>query len=52
MGTWGTGLCSGDLAMDLRSTIAAVARLPFEGDRLAEILCETEPGVADNTRTT
>ena len=48
MGTWGTGLYSGDLAMDLRSTIAAVARLPFEGDRLAEILCETEPGVANN----
>ncbi|HLJ42928.1 MAG TPA: hypothetical protein VKT12_01825 [Candidatus Binataceae bacterium] len=48
MGTWGTGLYSGDLAMDLRSTIAAVARLPFEGDRLAEIVCATEPGVANN----
>jgi hypothetical protein len=48
MGTWGAGLYSGDLAMDLRSTIGAVTRLPFEGDRLVEILCEAEPGAANN----
>jgi hypothetical protein len=48
MGTWGTGLYSGDLAMDLRSTIRAVARLPFDGDRLVEILCASEPGAANN----
>ncbi len=48
MGTWGTGLYSGDLAMDLRSTIGAVARLPFDGDRLVEILCAAEPGAANN----
>jgi hypothetical protein len=48
MGTWGTGLYSGDLAMDLRSTIRAVARLPFDGDRLVEILCAAEPGAANN----
>ena len=34
MGRWGTGLYSGDFAMDLRSTIRAVARLPFSADRL------------------
>ena len=48
MGTWGTGLYSGDLAMDLRSTIGAVARLPFDGDRLVEILCAAEPDAANN----
>ncbi len=34
--------------MDLRSTIRAVARLPFDGDKLVDILCETEPTVASN----
>jgi hypothetical protein len=48
MGTWGTGLYSGDLAMDLRSTIGAVARLPFDGDCLVEILCAAEPAAANN----
>src|SRR5262245_16377134 len=46
MGVWGTGLYSGDFAMDLRSTVGAVVRLPFETDRLVEILCETEPAAA------
>ena len=49
MGVWGTRLYSGDFAMDLRSTIAAVVRLPFEVDRLVEILCETEPEAAKNS---
>ncbi len=48
MGVWGAGLYSGDFAMDLRSTIRAVARLPFDGDKLVDILCETEPTVASN----
>ena|SRR2546428_3727841 len=48
MGVWGTGLYSGDFAMDLRATIGAVARLPFDRDRLVEILCETEPAAANN----
>jgi hypothetical protein len=46
MGVWGTRLYSGDFALDLRSTIGAVARLPFDGDRLAEIVAETEPASA------
>jgi hypothetical protein len=48
MGIWGTGLYSGDFAMDLRSTISAVSRLPFDPGRLVEILCETEPTAANN----
>src|SRR5579864_3898323 len=48
MGVWGVGLYSGDFAQDLRSTIRAVARLPFDNDKLADILCETEPTAADN----
>ena len=48
MGVWGTGLYSGDFAMDLRSSISAVARLPFDSDRLLDILCETEPAAANN----
>jgi hypothetical protein len=48
MGTWGTSLYSGDFAMDLRSTISAVAHLPFDADRLLEILCESEPAAANN----
>jgi hypothetical protein len=48
MGVWSTGLYAGDFALDLRSTIRAVARLPYEGDKLVEILCHTEPGAANN----
>ena len=48
MGVWGSGLYSGDFAMDLRSTISALARLPFDPDRLVEILCQTEPAAAIN----
>ena len=47
MGVWGAGLYSGDFALDLRSTIRAVARLPYDGDKLVEILCETEPAAAN-----
>jgi hypothetical protein len=48
MGVWGAGLYSSDFAMDLRSTIRAIARLPFDGERLLEILSETAPTVAEN----
>jgi hypothetical protein len=46
MGVTGTGLYAGDFAMDLRSTIGAVLRLPFPSDRLVELVCETEPTAA------
>jgi hypothetical protein len=48
MGVWGSGLYSGDFALDLRSSIRALARLPYEGDRLVEILAEANPDVAQN----
>ena len=48
MGAWGTGLYSGDFAMDLRGIIGAVARLPFAADHLVDVLCDTEPGAAKN----
>ncbi len=43
MGVWGTSLYSGDFAMDLRATIGAVARLPFDGGELLALLREREP---------
>jgi hypothetical protein len=49
MGVWGAGLYSGDFAMDLRSTVSAVARLPFDSEKLVDILCETEPRAANNS---
>jgi hypothetical protein len=48
MGVWAAGLYSSDFALDLRSAVRAVARLPFDGDRLTEILCETEPAAASD----
>lgn len=48
MGVWGSGLYSGDFAADLRSAIRAVARLPFEGDKLVDILSGIEPTAANN----
>jgi len=48
MGVWGTALYSGDFALDLRATISAVSRLPFDPDQLVDILCETEPTAANN----
>jgi hypothetical protein len=49
MGTWGAGLYSGDFATDLRATIGAVSRLPFDAERLVDILCETEPAAATDS---
>ncbi len=48
MGAWGTGLYAGDFAADLRPVIAAVSRLPFDEERLVDVLRETEKSVADN----
>src|SRR5262245_6085009 len=50
MGVWGTALYSGDFAMDLRATIAAVLRLPFDAERVVDIVCETEPVAANDRR--
>jgi hypothetical protein len=42
MGSWGSGLYASDMACDLRAMIGAVARLPFDDERLVDILCERE----------
>jgi hypothetical protein len=47
LGVWGAGLYSGDFAQDLRPTIAAVARLPFEPAELLVILRKTESAADD-----
>ena len=48
MGVWGTGLYSGDFAKDLSSAARAVALLPFDGEKLIELLCSVEPGAAND----
>lgn len=48
MGAWGTGLYADDLALDLRSTIGALCRLPKSGDELVDLLAELNPGLADD----
>jgi hypothetical protein len=47
MGVFGTGLYSGDFAMDLRSAISAASRLPYDGDRLVDIIRQIEPSAAE-----
>src|SRR5262245_58234477 len=48
MGSWGSGLYSGDFALDLRSAIRAVLRLPFDADRLAALIEQTDTAAASN----
>jgi len=48
MGVSGAGLYSSDFAMDLRATVKAVLRLPFDVDTLLDILCAAEPTAANN----
>ena len=48
MGTWGTGLYSGDFAMDLRGTVGSVLRLPFDDAALLDAVRSTEAQAADN----
>src|SRR3954454_9642897 len=43
MGVWNTGLYSSDFALDLRSAISAVIRLPLDADQLVQVLSELEP---------
>ena len=48
VGVWGGGLYSDDFALDLRSTISAVSRLPFDDEALVDLLAESEPTAASN----
>jgi len=47
MGVWGTGLYSGDFAMDLKGAIGSVTRLPFGGEELLAAIRSIEPHAAD-----
>jgi hypothetical protein len=49
MGVWGSGLYSGDFALDLKNTIKALVRLPFDGQRLLEPLCDLQRTAANNS---
>src|SRR6516165_4119174 len=48
MGSWGSGLYGSDIACDLRAMIGAVLKLPFEDERLVDILCERESAAAND----
>jgi hypothetical protein len=48
MGAWGTGLYSSDMALDMRATIKSVLRLPFDEDRIVDILRDGERHAADD----
>jgi hypothetical protein len=48
MGAWGTGLYSSDMALDMRATVKSVLRLPFEENRIVDILREGERQTADD----
>jgi len=48
MGTWGAGLYSADMALDLRATIGALLRLPFDEQRIVQVLCDGEQKAASD----
>ena len=48
MGAWGPGLYSDDFALDLRTTVAAVCRLPIDGAEIVRLLCDLEPTTVED----
>ena len=48
MGTWGPSLYSSDIASDLRTMIGAVPKLPFDDERVVEVLCDREAELAND----
>jgi len=48
MGAWGVGLYSSDMAADMRSTVKSVLRLPFDENRIVDIVCDGERKVASD----
>jgi hypothetical protein len=48
MGAWGIGLYSSDMAADMRATIKSVLRLPFDEDRIVDILRDCEDRAAND----
>ncbi|MFN0134638.1 MAG: hypothetical protein ACKVS9_00805 [Phycisphaerae bacterium] len=54
MGAWGAGLYSSDSALDLKASIRALVRLPFDGKRMLELLrtlnaAADDPGDEEHT---
>src|SRR5438067_9855238 len=48
MGAWGAGLYSSDMAADMRAVIKSALRLPFDEDRVVDILRDCDRAAADN----
>ncbi len=49
MGAWGAGLYSSDMAADMRAVIKSVLRLPFDEDRIVDILRDCARHAADDS---
>ncbi|HXJ20632.1 MAG TPA: hypothetical protein VMT03_10395 [Polyangia bacterium] len=47
MGTWGVSLYCSDDALDLRTSIRAVCRLPYNGDELVGLLVDLNSDAPD-----
>jgi hypothetical protein len=50
MGAWGIGLYQSDFALDLKETVKGVTRLPFETDKLLELICSEDPEAANDAK--
>lgn len=48
MGAWGPGLYADDLALDLRTAVSTVCRLPLEGPALVGVLSDAFPTRSDD----
>jgi hypothetical protein len=48
MGAWGIGLYSSDMAADMRAVVKSALRLPFDEDRIVDILRDGERRAADD----
>src|SRR2546421_4246761 len=48
MGAWGAGLYSSDMAADMRAVVKSALRIPFDEDRIVDILRDCERRAADD----
>ena len=48
MGAWGAGLYSSDMAADMRAVIKSALRLPFDEDRIVDVLRDCERNAASD----
>jgi hypothetical protein len=47
LGAWGIGIYANDFALDLKSTVVSVLRLPLDVDGLIDLLAVAEPSLLD-----